>query len=222
MYSERELALKRAFDVAAAAAGLLASSPLLLTAAVLVKLSSPGPILFRQERVGRHGRPFTLVKFRSMRMSETGPLVTAASDRRVTRVGRALRRTKLDELPQLVNVLRGDLSLVGPRPEMARYVALYGARERAFLQRVRPGITDPATIRFRNEEEILARSADPERTYIEEVLPAKVRMYCQYLETASLLNDIKILADTLVVIARPSKATARAAEYAAKRDKRAV
>ncbi|MET0795626.1 MAG: sugar transferase [Polyangiaceae bacterium] len=206
MYSKRELALKRAFDVAAATAGLLVSSPVLVTAAVLVKLSSPGPVLFQQERIGRGGRPFRLLKFRSMRVGSGGPLVTAASDARVTRVGRALRRSKLDELPQLVNVLRGDLSLVGPRPEVARYVALYRAEDRAFLQSVRPGITDPTTIRFRNEEEILARSAAPERTYTEELLPTKVRMYCQYLESASFMNDIRILYETLRVVARPSRA----------------
>jgi len=208
MYSKPELALKRAFDVAAAAAGLVIASPLLVTAAVLVRLSSPGPILFRQERIGRYGRPFQLVKFRSMRTDSGGPLVTSAADRRVTPVGRVLRQSKLDELPQLVNVLRGDLSLVGPRPEVARYVALYSAEDRALLQSVRPGITDPATIRFRNEEDILGRSADPERAYVEEVLPAKVRLYRQYLEQASFVNDIHVLVATARVVARPSSVAA--------------
>jgi lipopolysaccharide/colanic/teichoic acid biosynthesis glycosyltransferase len=206
MYSKPELVLKRAFDVVAAATGLVIASPLLVSVALAVKLSSSGPILFQQERVGRHGRTFKLIKFRSMRAGGGGPLVTAASDGRVTRVGRMLRRSKLDELPQLVNVLRGDLSFVGPRPEVARYVALYSAADRVFLQQVRPGITDPATIRYRNEEEILARSTDPERTYIDEVLPAKVRLYRQYLERASFTNDVQILVDTLKVIARPSRA----------------
>jgi lipopolysaccharide/colanic/teichoic acid biosynthesis glycosyltransferase len=206
MYSPRELVLKRCFDVTAAAAGLLAAGPLLAATALAVKLSSPGPILFRQERVGRQGRMFGLLKFRSMRVGMAGPQVTAGTDRRVTRVGRVLRRTKLDELPQLLNVLRGELSFVGPRPEVPRYVALYPEADRIFLQRVRPGITDPTTIRFRNEEEILARSTDPERTYIDEVLPTKVRMYREYLEQASFLKDIQVLGATLRVIARPLRA----------------
>jgi lipopolysaccharide/colanic/teichoic acid biosynthesis glycosyltransferase len=207
MYSKRELAMKRVFDVVAATAGLAALSPLLAATAALVKLSSDGPILFRQQRVGRHGRLFNLIKFRSMRTGNgTEPLVTAGSDPRVTTIGRALRRTKLDELPQLVNVLRGDLSLVGPRPEVPRYVALYSAEDRAFLHSVRPGITDPGTVLFRNEEEILARSADPERAYIEDVLPSKLRIYREYLENASFFNDIMILVETARVIARPSRA----------------
>ncbi len=138
--------------------------------------------------------------------SAAGPQVTADRDPRITRVGRVLRKTKLDELPELFNVLRGDLSLVGPRPEVARYVALYPEAEREFLQRFRPGITDPATVRFRNEEEILARAPDPERAYREEVLPEKLRMYRAYLEDASFLNDFRVLLATLQVILRPSHA----------------
>lgn len=176
-------------------------------AAGLVKASSPGPVLFRQQRVGRGGTPFELWKFRSMRTdSGTGPQVTADRDPRITSIGRLLRKTKLDELPELFNVLKGDLSLVGPRPEVARYVALYPEAEREFLQRYRPGITDPATVRFRNEEEILARASDPERAYREEVLPEKLRMYRAYLEGASFMSDFKVLAQTLWVIARPSSA----------------
>lgn len=202
MYSAREFVLKRAFDLTVAFAGIVACTPLLAITALLVKSSSPGPILFRQHRVGRHGRPFSLLKFRSMRTGSSGLLVTASTDRRVTSLGRVLRRTKLDELPQLLNVVWGDLSLVGPRPEVPQYVALYPAEDRRFLQCVRPGITDPATILFRNEEELLARSAEPERTYVEVVLPAKIKMYRAYLETASFVSDIKVLKDTLKVVFR--------------------
>ena len=206
MYSARDLVLKRALDVAVSVAGLVAAGPVMAVTAVLIKLSSPGPILFRQQRIGRYGRSFALLKFRSMRVGEAGPLVTSGFDHRITPIGRALRRSKLDELPQLLNVARGELSLVGPRPEVARYVALYAAQDREFLQRFRPGITDPATIRFRNEEEILGRSADPELAYIEQVLPAKVSMYRSYLEAASFVSDIKVLADTLKVLVKPSLA----------------
>ena len=206
MYSARDLILKRAFDLVAAVTGLVALSPVLAATGLLVKVSSPGPILYRQPRVGRHGRTFGLFKFRSMRVHAGGPQITAGSDPRVTPLGKVIRRTKLDELPQLFNVLRGDLSLVGPRPEVPRYVALYSEDDRIFLQGVRPGITDPATIRYRHEEAILARSPDPERTYIEDVLPAKVRLCRQYLERASFLSDFKVLSDTLQAIARPTAA----------------
>jgi lipopolysaccharide/colanic/teichoic acid biosynthesis glycosyltransferase len=203
MYSRRDLLAKRVFDVAASAAGIAAISPLLVVTAVLVKTSSPGPILFRQQRVGRGGKPFELWKFRTMRVGGAGPQVTVDGDPRITRVGRVLRKTKLDELPELVNVLRGELSLVGPRPEVARYVALYPEADRLFLQQFRPGITDPATIRFRNEEDILARAPDVEHAYVHEVLPIKLRMYREYLEGASFLSDLGVLASTFWAIARP-------------------
>ena len=147
MYSKRELVAKRLFDVAASAAGVVAAAPLLVATAALVKLSSPGPVIFRQQRVGKGGKPFELWKFRTMRPATGGPLVTAGGDSRITPIGRLLRKSKLDELPELLNVLKGDLSLVGPRPEVPRYVALYPERERTFLQQIRPGITDPATVR---------------------------------------------------------------------------
>lgn len=204
MYSRRDLIAKRVFDVAASAAGIAAIAPLLAVTAVLVKTSSPGPVLFRQKRVGRGGKLFELWKFRTMRVGATGPQVTVDGDSRITRVGRVLRKTKLDELPELVNVLKGELSLVGPRPEVARYVALYPEADRVFLQQFRPGITDPATIRFRNEEEILARAPDVEHAYVNEVLPIKLRMYREYLEGASFLSDLGVLASTLWAIARPS------------------
>lgn len=206
MYSRRELAAKRALDIAAAAVGLAATAPLLGAIAVVVRRTSPGPALFRQTRVGRDGKPFDMLKFRTMRVAapgESGPQVTAGGDARITQVGRVLRRTKLDELPELLNVLRGDMSLVGPRPEVPKYVAHYSAEDKASVHSVRPGLTDPATVRFRSEEEILARAEDPERAYIEDVLPTKVRMYKDYLERASLLGDVRILADTLLVILVP-------------------
>jgi lipopolysaccharide/colanic/teichoic acid biosynthesis glycosyltransferase len=176
-------------------------------AAGLVRVSSPGPILFRQQRLGRGGVPFVFYKFRSMRTdSSRGPHVTADSDPRITPIGRVLRKTKLDELPQLFNVLKGDLSLVGPRPDIPVHVATYPAADREFLQRVRPGITDPATVAFRNEEVILAAAADPERTYVEEVQPQKLRMSRSYLESASFVSDLGVLLATVDVIFRPSRA----------------
>lgn len=206
MYSRRELAAKRALDIAAAAAGLAATAPLLGAIAIVVRRTSPGPALFRQTRVGRDGKPFEMLKFRTMRVAapgEVGPQVTAGGDPRITAVGRVLRKTKLDELPELLNVLRGDMSLVGPRPEVPKYVAHYSQEDKASVHSVRPGLTDPATVRFRSEEEILARADDPERAYVEDVLPTKVRMYKDYLEGASLLGDLRILVETLFVIAVP-------------------
>lgn len=206
MYSPVGLAIKRAFDVAASAVGLAVTAPLLAASAALVKLSSPGPVLFRQVRVGRGGEPFELLKFRTMKVQAGGPQITRDRDPRITRIGRLLRKTKLDELPELVNVLRGDLSLVGPRPEVPRYVELYPPGDREFLQRFRPGITDPATIRFRNEEDILARATDPEHAYVHEILPLKLRMYREYLEVASVVGDVGVLFATLRVIIRPDSA----------------
>lgn len=207
MYSPVELAAKRALDVGASLAGLVVTAPLLVASAALVKLSSPGPVFFRQVRVGRGGKPFELVKFRTMRVGNSGPQITAGGDSRITPIGALLRKTKLDELPELVNVLRGDMSLVGPRPEVPRYVALYPERDRELLQRYRPGITDPVTVRLRNEEAILAEAADPEATYVNELLPNKVHLYREYLESASLAGDLRTLLDTLLVVVFPSRAS---------------
>jgi lipopolysaccharide/colanic/teichoic acid biosynthesis glycosyltransferase len=194
--------MKRLFDLAVAATGLALTLPVLLLVGLAVKLDSPGPVLFRQQRVGRHGRPFELLKFRTMVDSGdcTGPLVTAAGDRRVTRVGRLLRASKIDEVPQLWNVIRGQMSLVGPRPEVARYVALYPAGVATKVLSVRPGMTDEASIRFRNESEILARAEDPERAYVERVLPQKLALYQQYVERHSVIGDLGILLRTLYVV----------------------
>jgi lipopolysaccharide/colanic/teichoic acid biosynthesis glycosyltransferase len=191
-------AAKRALDVAASAAGLIVLSPVLVACALAVRLSSTGPILFRHRRVGRFRRPFELLKFRTM-VDRPGVQVTAAGDPRITPVGRVLRKYKLDELPQLVNVLRGDMSLVGPRPEVARYVEEY-EREYDRILAVRPGITDFAAIEYRDEERILARSVDPERTYIDEVLPAKIRLYDRYLAERSLRTDLFLIVRTIGAI----------------------
>jgi lipopolysaccharide/colanic/teichoic acid biosynthesis glycosyltransferase len=196
-------ALKRARDVGAAAAGLAALGPAMLGIAAAVKLTSPGPALFAQERVGQGGRPFRILKFRTMTADAPGrgPAVTRAGDARVTPLGRLLRRAKLDELPQLVNVLRGEMSLVGPRPEVPRYVALYDEEQRRVLA-VRPGITDWASIAYVNEEEVLARHDDLERGYVEEVMPKKLRMNLEYLERRGLATDLGILWATARALVR--------------------
>ena len=196
--------LKRLVDVLAAAAGLLLLAPLFALIAVAIKLESPGPVFFRQERVGRHGRPVRIFKFRTMTVAPPsgGVPLTVAGDRRITRTGALLRRTKLDELAQLIDVLRGTMSLVGPRPEVPSYVAHYppALRERALA--VRPGITDPASLDFIDEATLLARAADPEREYIEVILPAKLQRAADYAEHASRATDLALLWRTLRVLLR--------------------
>ncbi len=194
---------KRTFDVVAAAAGLLVASPVLAAAAVAVKLDDPsGTVFFRQVRVGLGGREFQILKFRSMRASRGGPQVTSASDDRITRVGKLLRRTKLDELPQLVNVLVGDMSLVGPRPEVPRYVAEWPAASRTVILSVRPGLTDPGSIEFRHEESQLAAADDAERHYIDVILPRKVALYEDYVRNRTFLGDLAIIVRTGAAVAR--------------------
>lgn len=192
---------KRGFDVMASFAGLLLLGPLLAGCAMAVKLSSPGPAFFRHQRVGRGGRMFQLVKLRSMTSGATGAQVTSATDARITPVGRMLRKYKLDELPQLFNVLRGDMSLVGPRPEVWKYVELFPEAYARILT-VRPGITDLAAIEYRDEEQLLARASDPEQTYVSEVLPAKIQLYFRYLERQSFLTDLTIIFRTLYAVIR--------------------
>jgi lipopolysaccharide/colanic/teichoic acid biosynthesis glycosyltransferase len=187
--------LKRAVDVLLSSAALALLAPLLLLAAAWIKLDSPGPALFRQERVGRHGRVFRIRKFRTMvHDQEAGaPQITIGQDERITRAGRFLRRGKLDELPQLLDVLQGRMSLVGPRPEVPRYVALYPPALREKVLSVRPGITDLASIEYRQENELLARAADPEREYREVILPAKLRLAALYVDRASLGFDLRLI-----------------------------
>jgi lipopolysaccharide/colanic/teichoic acid biosynthesis glycosyltransferase len=194
---------KRAFDVALASTGLAATWPLIGLAGVAVKLDSRGPMLYRSRRIGRFGRPFDLLKFRTMtdQQSASAPLVTASDDRRITRAGHWLRRTKIDELPQLWNVLVGDVSLVGPRPEVKRYVDCHPEAYREIL-RVRPGLTDRATLAFMDEEALLAGQQDPEGYYVREVMPKKIAFYLAYVRNPSLREDARIVALTASKLAR--------------------
>lgn len=192
---------KRLFDVLCAALGLLLLSPLLLLVALWVRLDSPGPALFRQTRVGRFGVLFTIHKFRTMRI-QPGAAITVGADPRITRAGRLLRASKLDELPQLWDVLRGAMSLVGPRPELPRYVALYPAELREQVLAVRPGITDPAALAFSHEAELLAAASDPEREYCDVILPAKLRLSAGYAARASLVTDLGLILRTLCRVLR--------------------
>ncbi len=194
----RAAAAKRLLDVLLSATGLVLLSPLWVGIAVWVRLDSPGPVFFRQERVGRGGSTFRIHKFRTMRDSPAaGPYLTVGADPRITRAGSFLRRSKLDELPQLLDVLLGDMSLVGPRPEVPHYVAIYPADVRAKVLSIRPGITDPASLRFVDEGELLAGAADPEREYREVVLPAKLRLAVEYVEHATFVGDLRVLGMTL-------------------------
>ncbi|MFL6289915.1 MAG: sugar transferase [Thermoanaerobaculia bacterium] len=196
--------LPRAADAALACLGLAAASPVLLVTAGLVAATSPGPVLFRQQRAGLGGKPFTLLKLRTMRTAwggtPEGSQLTAAGDARITPVGRWLRRFKLDEIPQLWNVVRGDMSLVGPRPEVPRYVD-----ESPLWQQVlsaRPGLTDPVTLRLRDEEALLAGVGDAERFYRERLLPWKLRGYRDYLERRSWIADLGVLGATALAVLR--------------------
>lgn len=188
--------MRNALDRMVCLGGLVALIPLLALIALLVRKEDGGPVLFRQTRIGRRGRPFELLKFRSMRVHDGGPVITAAGDSRITKIGQKLRDYKLDELPQLWNVVRGDMSLVGPRPEVSRYVVPANAVWERVL-RVRPGITDLATLVYRNEEELLGRAEDPERTYREVVLPEKLQLNLCYLQRSTLLLDLKLILLTL-------------------------
>lgn len=195
---------KRLFDIGCSALGLLILLPFLAMIAIAIKLDSPGPVFFRQERVGRHGVPFRIHKLRSMRVEQSAAdrQITVGADVRITRVGKLIRKWKLDELVQLIDVLGGQMSLVGPRPEVPRYVALYPAQLRTCILSVRPGITDLASIRFRNESDILARSENPEETYRQVILPAKLKLQMEYVQNRSFWGDLKILFMTVVAIIR--------------------
>lgn len=194
---------KRLFDIVMSALGLAALSPVLLITAFVVWFDTPGPVMYRQARVGRHGRVFHIHKFRSMHVQQpSGALqVTADDDPRITRSGRIIRQWKLDELPQLIDVFLGRMSLVGPRPEVPRYVASYPPELRDVVLSVRPGITDPASIRFRDENALLAGEPDRDRAYIEKVLPEKLRLQAEYVRERSFMADIRIIFQTLRVVA---------------------
>lgn len=193
---------KRLLDITLAGLGLLLLAPLLLLIALAIKLDSDGPVFFLQERVGRRGAAFKIYKFRTMRHDPAGggALITVGNDSRITRVGALLRNTKLDELAQLFNVLGGSMSLVGPRPEVARYVAHYPAELRDKVLSVRPGITDYASLEFRNENNLLSMAADPEREYIDAVLPAKLRLQARYVDESSVATDLRILWRTVTTL----------------------
>jgi lipopolysaccharide/colanic/teichoic acid biosynthesis glycosyltransferase len=193
--------MKRVVDFAISAFMLIMLFPFFMLAALMIRFTSPGPAFFRQRRVGRNGRNFYLLKFRTMSVlqdAEKGRFEPGSSAR-VTRIGRVLRKTKLDELPQLWNVLKGDMALVGPRPEVQKWTEVYPERW-ALVHTVRPGITDPAAIVFRNEEEILADSPDPEYTYQFKILPKKLEMYEVYVKNRSFAGDLKLIFRTLIAI----------------------
>ena len=193
--------MKRLFDIVASGFGLLLLSPLFLLVAIWIKLDSPGPVFYRQVRVGRYNRDFRIFKFRSMRVgADKGSLVTIGGrDPRVTRSGYFIRKFKVDELPQLINVFIGDMSLVGPRPEVRHYVD-YWTKEQLHVLDVRPGITDPASIKFRNENELLEKAEDPEKYYIEVIMQEKLRLYLEYVENHSFWYDIKLIFQTFGAI----------------------
>jgi lipopolysaccharide/colanic/teichoic acid biosynthesis glycosyltransferase len=195
---------KRVFDWLASSLGLLLLAPVLVFLAVWIKLDSQGPVFFRQERVGLAGRTFKIHKFRTMvpDAEKRGLQITVGTDGRITRVGHWLRKYKLDELPQLLDVWLGHMSLVGPRPEVPRYVAWYPADVREVVLSVRPGITDRASIEFKDENEILGRAADPHTAYVNEVLPIKLRYYVEYVNTRSLLGDMSLIFKTFIALVR--------------------
>ena len=192
---------KRIFDFTVAGTALLFLLPLFLFIGVFIRLDSRGPVFFRQKRGGRDGKYFDILKFRSMTVKEKtdGKDFDPGSCSRITWTGRIIRKTKLDELPQLINVVRGEMSLVGPRPEVETYIRLYQLRWDKILS-VRPGITDPASIRFRNEEELLAKAANPEEEYRKVILLRKLEIYEDYVSRISFLNDVKILIGTIFVV----------------------
>lgn len=195
--------MKRIFDIVMSGLGLICLSPLFLVLAVWIKSDSKGPVFYRQIRVGRGNKDFRLFKFRSMRpdSDKLGLITVGGHDPRVTRSGYYIRKYKLDEFPQLINVFVGDMSLVGPRPEVRKYVDLYTPEQLRVLN-VRPGITSLASIRYRNENEILAKAEDPDKAYVEQIMPDKIAIDLEYVENASLTNDIRLIFKTFGEIIR--------------------
>lgn len=193
--------MKRLFDIIASCFGILLLSPVLIVVSILIKLDSKGPVFYRQVRVGRYNKDFRIYKFRSMRVgADKGSLVTIGGrDPRITRSGYFIRKYKIDELPQLINVFLGDMSLVGPRPEVRHYVN-YWTSEQMKVLNVRPGITDPASIKFRNENELMEKAYDPEDYYINVIMQEKIKLYLEYVDKASFWYDIKLIFKTFKVI----------------------
>lgn len=197
------LVLKRMLDILGSVAGLLILWPFLLGIAITIKLDSRGPVFFRQERIGRGGRPFRIFKFRSMitGAAQTGRAITVRADSRITRAGAFFRRTKLDELPQLINVLTGDMSLVGPRPEVPEFMNLYTPEQRALILSMRPGMTDYAAILFRDESSLLDGQSDPAEIYQREIMPVKFAYYERYSRETGFMNDLRIILATISLLA---------------------
>lgn len=195
--------IKRCFDIAVSLIAIVILLPLLLLIALWIKADSRGNVLYRQIRVGKGGIDFGILKFRTMRpdSDSKGLLTVGGHDPRITKAGYILRKYKLDELPQLFNVLAGQMSLVGPRPEVRKYVSRYSAEQLKVLN-VKPGITDYASIHYSNENEILAQSADPEQTYVQEIMPHKLALNLKYIQEAGIITDLKIIADTVTKIFR--------------------
>ena len=196
--------VKRLLDLFLSVSGLIILSPLFLLISLWIKIDSKGPVFYRQVRVGKNMEPFKIFKFRTMVHDphDKGLQLTTSDDKRITRSGRFLRKTKLDELPQLINVLIGEMSLVGPRPEVPKYVGYYPEEVRKIILSVPPGITDRASLEFKNENELLNSSNDPEKTYINEILPIKLRYYQEYVKNRSVVLDFKIIFDTLKELIR--------------------
>jgi lipopolysaccharide/colanic/teichoic acid biosynthesis glycosyltransferase len=194
---------KRVFDLILSIPSIIILSPVFLISAVLIKIETPGPVSFNQERIGREGRPFSLYKFRTMvkNAPSIGPSVTPANDPRITRAGRLLRKFKVDEMLQIFNILKGDMSVIGPRPELRKYVDEFKDDYREIL-RIKPGMTDYALIAFRNEEEILSKFDNVEEGYVKEIMPEKIKLYRKYLNEMSLRTDIRIFFGTIMEILR--------------------
>ena len=199
--SKFNLFIKRLFDILASLFGILVMAIPMIIISIAIKLDSKGPVFFKQKRVKKNNKDFTILKFRTMVVDapELGMAITVGDDPRITKVGKFLRKTKLDEFPQLFNVLVGDMSFVGPRPEVRKYVDMYSDSDKDILK-IRPGITDLASIKYRDESEILDKSDNPEKTYVEEIMPNKIELNKQYIENINLLNDIKIILQTLKIL----------------------
>ncbi|AUN15279.1 sugar transferase [Paraclostridium sordellii] len=197
------LIIKRLFDIVASSIGLILLSPILILIAICIKLDSKGPVFFKQVRVGKNKELFKIYKFRTMvtDAEKLGKQITVGNDTRITKVGTFIRKCKLDELPQLINVLKGDMSLVGPRPEVPKYVELYDDYQEQILL-VQPGITDYASIEFRNESEILGESENPESKYINDIMPYKIELNIKYIKNISLYEDLKLITRTIKAIAK--------------------
>lgn len=193
---------KRLFDVVGSSVGIILLSPIFALIAVAIKLDSSGEVFFRQTRVGKGGHHFQVYKFRTMisNQSKTSAQITIMGDARITKIGKTLRHFKLDELPQLLNVFKNEMSLVGPRPEVPKYMKFYSKNQRNLILSVQPGITDLAAIEFRNESELLSKSEDPNQTYIQEIMPIKFKYYEKYIHNMSVTADIKIIINTIIAI----------------------